>query len=191
MSMLRNLSRRYAPESQPEVTKPVDAKAVGAANPKRRALGDITNAYSQEESKDSNNAAKKPIFTSSESSNPNTARSVGDPERDYMNRESDDIDARDAGNPLLATCYVNDMYKNFGQLERQYAVNPNYMTNQPYVNERMRSILVDWLVSFCLHTALHLFDSIHLIFPYFINTPLCLSRLKCISNSRWFLNPSI
>ena len=65
-----------------------------------------------------------------------------------MNRESDDIDARDAGNPLLATCYVNEMYQHFGNLERQYAVSPNYMTNQPYVNERMRSILVDWLVRF-------------------------------------------
>ena len=153
--MLRNLGRRNAPESQPEVIKPVEAKGPGAANPKRRALGDITNAYNHEESKD-NNAAKKPVFASLmsignsemiDSSNPNTARG-GDPERDYMNRESDDIDARDAGNPLLATCYVNEMYQNFGQLERQYAVNPNYMTNQPYVNERMRSILVDWLVSF-------------------------------------------
>jgi hypothetical protein len=149
MSMLRNLGRRYAPETQPEVTKPVDAiKGPGAANPKRRALGDITNAYSQDEAKDSN-AAKKPVFAMVDSSNPNTARASGDPDRDYMNRESDDIDARDAGNPLLATCYVNEMYQNFGQLERQYAVNPNYMTNQPYVNERMRSILVDWLVSMC------------------------------------------
>ena len=160
MSMLRNLGRRYLPGEPADVTKPADVSKAGpgAANPKRRALGDITNAYSQDEGKETN-AAKKPIFASLmsmgssevDSSYPNTARTVGEPERDYMNRESDDIDARDAANPLLATCYVNEMYQHFGQLERQYAVNPNYMTNQPYVNERMRSILVDWLVSLAMN----------------------------------------
>ena len=33
-------------------------------------------------------------------------------------------------------------------LEKEYIVNSTYMTSQPYVNERMRSILVDWLVNF-------------------------------------------
>ena len=154
MSMLRNIGRRYL---ENDATKQPDAKGPVAVNTKRRALGDITNAYTTEESKDNSNAAKKPIFASlmgmgsnsesADSSYPNTARTI-EPDRDYMNRESDDIDARDAGNPLLATCYVNEMYQHFGNLERQYAVSPNYMTNQPYVNERMRSILVDWLVCF-------------------------------------------
>jgi len=154
MSMLRNITgRRYV---ENDATKQPEGKQGPAAiNTKRRALGDITNAYTAEESKDNSNAAKKPIFASlmgmgsnsesADSSYPNTARTV-EPDRDYMNRESDDIDARDAGNPLLATCYVNEMYQHFGNLERQFAVSPNYMTNQPYVNERMRSILVDWLV---------------------------------------------
>lgn len=68
-------------------------------------------------------------------------------ERAYMQRGSDDIDERDAGNPILATTYVNEMYDNFNAMEKQYAVNPSFMTGQPFVNERMRAILIDWLVS--------------------------------------------
>ena len=146
--MIRNASRRYAPEGQSDVTKP-DAKISGAAT-KRRVLGDITNAYPTDESKDSN-AAKK--TSSNLASVPEIRIEAIDEicpsqdERDYMRRESDDIDARDAGNPLLATCYVNEMYANFGVLEKKYAVNPSYMTDQPFINERMRTILIDWLVN--------------------------------------------
>lgn len=148
--MLRNLGRRYQPEAPVDVSKP-ESKASGAAT-KRRALGDITNASSTEETKD--NATKKP-----------TSRSIHVPEvkiqlqeeivlkkdddRDYMRRDSDDIDARDAGNPMLATCYVNEMYKNFIVLEKQYLPDSTYMDDQPYVNEKMRCILIDWLVCAC------------------------------------------
>lgn len=117
---------------------------------KRRPLVDITNAYSAEESKD--NTAKKPTSQSSHSTLAEinievTSERDNINDREYMRRENDDIDARDAGNPLLATCYVNEMYANFGILEKQYAISPQYMCNQPYVNERMRAILADWLVS--------------------------------------------
>jgi G2/mitotic-specific cyclin-B, other len=152
---VRNIGRRYMADPQPDASKP-DAKGPGAAT-KRRALGDITNAFTSDESKE-NNAAKKPIFapftSSSQSSSTemnysdsgyNSARA---PYRDYMERESDDIDARDAGNPLLATCYVNEMYQHYGRLEREFAVNATYMTNQQFVNERMRTILIDWLVRY-------------------------------------------
>jgi hypothetical protein len=147
--MIRNVGRRYMPEGVTDVTKP-DAKVYGAAS-KRRILGDITNATSADDVKE--NAAKKPVSThlvhasevrieiADDSSSTRTS------DRDYMRRESDDIDARDAGNPLLATCYVNEMYDNFGVLERKFSVSPSYMSDQPYINERMRTILVDWLVS--------------------------------------------
>lgn len=144
--MLRNLGRRYQPEVPADASK-TDTKPSGAAT-KRRALGDITNATASEETKD--NANKKA-----------TARPVNAPEiqieivakpieileeRDYMRRESDDIDARDTGNPVLATCYVNQMYVNFGKLEVEFLPAGNYMDEQPFINQRMRSILVDWLV---------------------------------------------
>ena len=67
-------------------------------------------------------------------------------QRPYMRRDADNIDARDGQNPLQCTAYVHDMYELFYEQERALQVSPSYMEVQPYVNERMRAILVDWLV---------------------------------------------
>lgn len=80
-----------------------------------------------------------------------SARSQTDPppaieDRAYMQRESDDIDSRDANNPLLCTCVVNEMYDWFGKVEREIHTSSYMTSNQPHINERMRCILVDWLV---------------------------------------------
>jgi len=66
----------------------------------------------------------------------------------------DDIDIRDADDPLSATSYVEDMYVWFRQREEVTSVKPNYMENQTKINARMRSILVDWLVD--VHLKFHL-----------------------------------
>lgn len=58
----------------------------------------------------------------------------------------DNIDIRDENDPLCATDYVLEMYEHFRMKERQTAVRPGYMETQSHINERMRSILVDWLV---------------------------------------------
>mmetsp|Transcript_11938 Transcript_11938/g.25856 ORF Transcript_11938/g.25856 Transcript_11938/m.25856 type:complete len:375 (+) Transcript_11938:242-1366(+) len=59
---------------------------------------------------------------------------------------ADDIDERDSDDPLCATSYVQDMYEHFRSKEVSTSVRPVYMEEQQYINERMRSILVDWLV---------------------------------------------
>jgi len=58
----------------------------------------------------------------------------------------DDIDQRDSDDPLCATGYVQDMYHHFRHKELQTSVRPVFMESQPYINERMRAILIDWLV---------------------------------------------
>jgi len=68
-------------------------------------------------------------------------------DRTYMDRPSDDIDARDVDNPLLCTDYVNQMYDNFAVMEKEFALSPDYMSKQSFINEKMRAILCDWLVS--------------------------------------------
>lgn len=113
---------------------------------KRRALGDITNAVNDDESKQ-NQVSKKPSIKVT--SGNNVAESKDEMEVDdraYMQRPCDDIDGRDCDNPLLVTHYVNEMYDHFGSLEDEYKVNPSYMSKQEFVNEKMRTILVDWLV---------------------------------------------
>ena len=58
----------------------------------------------------------------------------------------DDIDSRDQNDPLCVTSYVQDMYQHFSLKEADTSVRPFYMESQPHINEKMRSILVDWLI---------------------------------------------
>jgi len=128
----------------------------GQSNPttKRRALGDITNAVVDEDIRSAVNN-KKPLFAIATQSHPAEQRElekassqnhIAD-DREYMQRVIDDIDGRDADNPLLVTCYVNELYDHFNELEKEFRVSSTYMAKQEFVNDKMRSILVDWLVN--------------------------------------------
>ncbi|XP_063782259.1 G2/mitotic-specific cyclin-B2-like [Pseudophryne corroboree] len=57
----------------------------------------------------------------------------------------EDIDVEDAGNPQLCSEYVMDIYNYLKQVELQQSIRPRYLDGKE-VNERMRAILVDWLV---------------------------------------------
>lgn len=61
-------------------------------------------------------------------------------------RTATDIDVRDADEPLAVTEYVEDLYAFLREREVSTRVDRSYMDSQPSVNERMRSILIDWLV---------------------------------------------
>jgi len=61
-----------------------------------------------------------------------------------------DIDARDQDDPLMVTDYVQDMFQYFREQESRAVVGP-YLGDdddaiQPNISQRMRAILVDWLV---------------------------------------------
>lgn len=56
------------------------------------------------------------------------------------------VDRADANNPQAATEYVKDMYHNYRKAEGVRAPNPNYMSKQTDITEKMRAILLDWLV---------------------------------------------
>jgi len=58
----------------------------------------------------------------------------------------DNIDERDANDPLCAAEYVKGMYEYYRVKERETSVRPTFMATQPHINERMRAILTDWLV---------------------------------------------
>jgi hypothetical protein len=114
--------------------------------PKRRALGDITNAMHEDEHKDNNTMKKMQTNVNNADTVFECQEEVLPGERIYMQRSCDDIDGRDSDNPLLVTCHVNEMYVHFMELEREFAVKCSYMSRQDYINEKMRTILVDWLV---------------------------------------------
>ncbi|KFK38523.1 hypothetical protein AALP_AA3G124800 [Arabis alpina] len=56
-----------------------------------------------------------------------------------------DIDSVDKDNDLAAPEYVEDMYTFYKEVENE-SKPQMYMHTQPEINEKMRSILVDWLV---------------------------------------------
>ncbi|THG09954.1 hypothetical protein TEA_009607 [Camellia sinensis var. sinensis] len=57
-----------------------------------------------------------------------------------------DIDSCDAKNPLALVEYVHDVYAYYRKMESCSDVSPSYMSQQPDINEKMRAILIDWLV---------------------------------------------
>lgn len=107
----------------------------------RKPLGDISNNAPHMDGPNDN--VKKVVQNIAPVAQP---RMIPDSDRGYMQRNVDDIDERDSGNPMLVTEYVNEMYDNYKNVEREFMVNPNYMSEQGAVNEKMRAILVDWLV---------------------------------------------
>ncbi|EDQ89090.1 cyclin B [Monosiga brevicollis MX1] len=58
----------------------------------------------------------------------------------------ENIDEEDTENPQMATEYVADIYNYMREMEVRLCCDPAYLQSQPEVNERMRAILIDWLV---------------------------------------------
>ncbi|XP_022853898.1 G2/mitotic-specific cyclin S13-7-like isoform X2 [Olea europaea var. sylvestris] len=56
-----------------------------------------------------------------------------------------DIDAADVNNDLAAVEYVEEIYKYYKSVENESRVN-YYIDSQPEINEKMRAILIDWLI---------------------------------------------
>ena len=49
-------------------------------------------------------------------------------------------------NPQEVNEYFTDIYNNLLQEEKNFIINPNYMSFQNDINEKMRAILLDWLI---------------------------------------------
>ena len=97
--------------------------------------------------------------------------------------KADNIDERDAKDPLCATDYVQDMYEHFLAKELSTFVCPVYMEKQPHINERMRSILVDWLVEVHLKFDMvpeTLYLTVNLIDRYLERKEVSRSKLQLV-----------
>ncbi|CAN4094086.1 unnamed protein product [Withania somnifera] len=57
-----------------------------------------------------------------------------------------DIDSSDKKNSLAVVEYIEDIYAYYKKAEIVSCVPPNYMERQFDINERMRGILIDWLI---------------------------------------------
>lgn len=113
---------------------------------------------------------------------PHAHQPIADPSS-YQFGPADNIDQRDAEDPLCVTDYVQDMYQHFRSKEPMTSVRPVYMESQPHINERMRSILVDWLVEVHLKFKLvpeTLYLTINLIDRYLERKEVSRPKLQLI-----------
>ncbi|XP_031476969.1 G2/mitotic-specific cyclin-2-like isoform X2 [Nymphaea colorata] len=80
-----------------------------------------------------------------------------DDELNEVEMEDDiNIDQIDAQNPLAVVDYVEEIYAFHRQRENSSCICSNYIARQPDINERMRAILVDWLIE--VHSRFNLMD---------------------------------
>lgn len=56
------------------------------------------------------------------------------------------IDRDDLAKPTMVAEYINDIYKHHRACEKETAASCTYMAEQEDINDRMRAILIDWLV---------------------------------------------
>ncbi|OAY22518.1 cyclin-B2-4 [Manihot esculenta] len=67
-----------------------------------------------------------------------------------------DIDSCDKKNPLAVVEYIDDLYNFYKKAESSSCAPPSYMGQQFDINERMRGILIDWLIE--VHYKFELMD---------------------------------
>ncbi|XP_020582003.1 LOW QUALITY PROTEIN: G2/mitotic-specific cyclin-2-like [Phalaenopsis equestris] len=111
-------------------------------------------------------------------------------ETEEMEIEMEDLDAKleeidicDSNNPLAVVKYVNDIYSFYRETEELGCVSANYMSNQFDINERMRAILIDWLIEVHYKFELMeetLFLTVNLIDRFLANQSIPRKKLQLV-----------
>lgn len=114
-----------------------------------------------------------------------SSRSFG---RDLTNssREICEVDQRDAADPQRLGEYAQEIYYYLMSVEGKKAINPEYMGNQSDINEKMRAILVDWLIDVHLKFKLcseTLFLTVNLIDRYLERAQVERTQLQLVGVS--------
>ncbi|CAI5966395.1 unnamed protein product [Closterium sp. NIES-64] len=94
-----------------------------------------------------------------------------------------DIDWEDRRNPLAATAYVRDIYALYRRMEREAMAAESYMSQQADINDKMRAILLDWLIEVHLKFKLMpetLFLTANLIDRYLSLAPVRRRNLQLV-----------
>ncbi|KAA8528826.1 hypothetical protein F0562_036181 [Nyssa sinensis] len=94
-----------------------------------------------------------------------------------------DIDSIDKRNPLAVVDYIDDIYAYYKKAESSSCVLPNYMAHQFDINDRMRGILIDWLIE--VHYKFELMDetlylSVNLIDRFLAIQPVVRKKLQLV-----------
>lgn len=115
---------------------------------------------------------------------------VDSPRHQFRNEDILDLDAEDAGDPLMVAEYVVEIFDYLRDLEITTMPNPRYMEHQENLRWDLRGILVDWLIE--VHTRFHLVpETIFLavnIIDRFLSTKIVeLDRLQLVGITAMFI----
>ncbi|XP_038704044.1 G2/mitotic-specific cyclin-2-like isoform X2 [Tripterygium wilfordii] len=94
-----------------------------------------------------------------------------------------DIDSCDKKNPLAVVEYIDDLYDFYKKAEASGCVSSSYMLQQFDINERMRGILIDWLIE--VHYKFELMEetlylTINLIDRFLAVQPVVRKKLQLV-----------
>ncbi|KAF2072618.1 hypothetical protein CYY_006077 [Polysphondylium violaceum] len=97
--------------------------------------------------------------------------------------QPEDIDRYDAHDPQCVGEYVNDIFAYYRQKEIADRIEKDYLKNQHHINEKMRAILVDWLMA--VHVRFKLlsetfFLSVNIVDRYLSKVPITINRLQLV-----------
>ncbi len=86
-------------------------------------------------------------------------------------------------NPQECTEYLDEIEQHTRSIETKYCVKPNYMVSQPDINEKMRAILVDWIVDVHLKFKLFhetLFLAVNILDRFLERTTVSRQKLQLV-----------
>lgn len=87
-----------------------------------------------------------------------------------------DIDVNDEENHTLCTEYVKDIYSYLHKCERRLKIKCDYMKNQTELTEKMRTILIDWLIQ--VHAKFNLLQETLYLTVYLLDRYLAQADVK-------------
>ncbi|KAJ7530908.1 hypothetical protein O6H91_14G024400 [Diphasiastrum complanatum] len=123
---------------------------------------------------------KKQTLTAAVTARSEAACGRPNTEKTKLENALPNIDEADVRNALAVTDYVEDIYSFYRKTEVESCASSSYMSNQADINDKMRAILIDWLIEVHLKFKLMpetLFLTINLIDRY----------LSCENVSRKYL----
>lgn len=104
------------------------------------------------------------------------ARRVYDAEMHEAEEPVPNIDEHDTGNQLAVVEYVEDIYSFYRKSEIQSCVPADYMCRQSDINEKMRAILIDWLIE--VHLKFKLMPETLFLTTNLIDRYLCVQSVS-------------
>lgn len=102
----------------------------------------------------------------------------------------ENIDADDFGNAQFVAEYVTDIYKYLSHLEDKQKVDSKYMCRQLDIQEKMRTVLVSWLIEVAIEFQLMsetLFLSIAILDQYLQQRQVSREKLQLVGMSAMFI----